>query len=163
MPVWRVDEFEPVTVVRDSQSLFLIDFSKDDPERFGLRASCSRSGATNADEQPWVVRLEPVGGGGFARADDLYLNEAPSVGYDLPVLEYSWTGSDPYQSDVGFDRTERYYYRAMNGKIHGVFSVNYAEPFGTSWACALRLRYVKYNDGSSRNLATPPRRSTIDG
>ncbi len=159
IPVWRVEEFEPVEVVTNRSSIFGVAPGKTSPEKFGLRASCTRSGADDADEQSWTMSLEVAGDGGFRRADDLYLNEAPSAGYDRVRLEYS--GSD--RRVVDFDGMERYYYRAMDGRVHGVISFRNVNPFGSRRLCAIDLRYVKYNATGSRSLATPPRTSTSDG
>ena len=152
--VWRVDDFPEG--VHQKQGFLHVDARESPSERYGVRFTCrfdTLDGVANLHR--WRLTLQPIGKGGFQRAEDLFLSEAPADSYDVRSIVYGpprhdtrwpapWEGED----------SEVWYYRSRDGETHGLFAVDSVDVrSGRREVCSIRFRYLKHIDDSSRNLA----------
>lgn len=151
--VWRVDKYEKL-----KKGSGFVPFTNGEPfELGGMEVSCVREDKDSdkhwsEQEGGWSITFRPIDGG-IQETDELYLNEAPSDGYQPELIVAMERGDPDYIAHVKTPR--RYYYTAYNGKYYGAFEVIF-EPFMMNDRCVVDGK-VKYNTAASRNLAVKPR------
>jgi hypothetical protein len=152
--VWRVEKFEKV--VTGYGGHFPVPNGATSEKR-GIIVSCEREPKEpnvhwRHQKGSWSITFRPIDGG-IQETDDLYLNEAPEIGYQ-PELTVAMKRGDP-DYKVNIQPARRYYYTAYNGKWYGSFSATF-EPYMYDDECRVNVIY-KHNPNGSRNLAVKPR------
>jgi hypothetical protein len=152
--VWRVEKFEKVK----SESGAISPSPNGEPVEFaGVKVICEREPKEpnvhwRHQKGSWSITFRPIDGG-IQETDDLYLNEAPEIGYQ-PELTVAMKRGDP-DYKVNIQPARRYYYTAYNGKWYGSFSATF-DPYMEDDVCSIQVAF-KYNSNGSRNLAVKPR------
>jgi len=116
-----------------------------------LVVSCTRkvNMKNHRDYGDWTATITPINGG-IQETNDLYMNKAPTSGYEPSLSMDMKYGTDDYQFRL---LNKRYYFMANNGKIYGSLFVHF-EPHANykNNLCRVEINSYKINPTGSRNL-----------
>lgn len=98
---------------------------------------------TSRDAMDWSISIEAVAGG-LIETDDLFMYEAPELGYQ-PVWEEHYS---QFRAGRWVDR--KFYIKARNGKVYGRITMEIAPVYGNEFS-AIDFNYW-INQNGSRNL-----------
>jgi len=114
-----------------------------------LIVSCSRKAMSfRKDYGDWSATISVIDGG-IQAINDLYMNEAPALGYQSSIIIDMKQSAEDYRPNL---LNQRYYFTANNGTFYGSLFVNFkphSHPKNNE--CRISISY-KFNATGSRNL-----------